>query len=166
METEMVDGEVVDAIESDEPAVATEDLRILLKELLWCEFMCLPSMSDGKTSTLSPSTFEVSSLNVSAPVDGAVPGVAGSKPLGSARQVSHDGVDLTRRSGQASESSKGGKKSGKGKGKGRSKSKGKGSPKKKKGSKSKDDSSDNPVFDEETGGGSPKRPKPGSADDV
>ena len=166
METEMVDGEVVDATESGEPAVATEDLRILLKELLWCEFMCLPSMSDGKTSTLAPSTFEVSSLNVSAPIDGAVPGVVGSKPLGSARQVSRDGVDLTRRSAQASESSKGGKKSGKGKGKGRSKSKGKGSPKKKKGSKSKDDSSDNPVFDEETGGGSPKRSKPGSADDV
>ena len=103
-------------------------------------------------------------MNVSAPIDGAVPGVVGSKPLGSARQVSRDGVDLTTRSAQASESSKGGKKSGKGKGKGRSKSKGKGSPKKKKGSK--DDSSDNPVFDEETGGSSPRRPKPGSADDV
>ena len=61
-QVELVDGVATDSAVG--PDIDTEDLRILLKEILWTQWMTVPSMQgEGRSWDLSGANFEVSSLS-------------------------------------------------------------------------------------------------------
>ena len=79
-----------------------EDLRILLKEVLWCHWMTVPSMKGSRKQwTLESASFEVSPLMSSrassASLSRHTTGLGVSRAsLGSNRSVSREGHELTR----------------------------------------------------------------------